>query len=90
MLILWTFVLLVNMVCFVAFGLDKARALAGQHRISEASLLMLALFGGWPGGKLAQHLFHHKTRKSPFCHLMNAIPLCWIAVAAVTWGILLL
>ena len=58
--------LLINAATFAAFWSDKRRAIAGERRISEASLLQLALIGGSPGALVARHLFRHKTRKEPF------------------------
>jgi uncharacterized membrane protein YsdA (DUF1294 family) len=57
---------LVNAAAFVAFALDKQRARAGQHRISERVLLALALAGGTPGAFLARRIMRHKTSKEPF------------------------
>lgn len=65
--------LLINGLTFVAFGLDKRRAEAGEWRVPERALLLLALIGGWPGAKLAQHWYRHKTRKQPFRGLLNVI-----------------
>ena len=64
-----------NLVAFAAFGLDKRAALRGGWRTSEHMLLKLALVGGWPGAKLGQRLFRHKTRKQPFGNRLNLIPL---------------
>jgi len=64
---------LINGLTFVAFGLDKRRAEAGEWRVPERVLLLLALIGGSPGAKLAQHWYCHKTRKQPFRALLNAI-----------------
>jgi uncharacterized membrane protein YsdA (DUF1294 family) len=58
--------LLLSLVTFIRYGQDKARARRNQRRISERSLLMLGLAGGWPGALLAQRLFRHKTSKRPF------------------------
>ena len=55
--------LLMSVVTFVAYGIDKRRARTGGRRISEATLHWLELFGGWPGALAAQRLFRHKTQK---------------------------
>lgn len=57
---------LVNLLTIWRFADDKARAVAGARRISEADLLMLAALGGSPGAFLARRWFRHKTRKQPF------------------------
>lgn len=56
----------VNLATFAAFGMDKARAEAGDRRIAEATLLQLAFIGGTPGAYAGRHVFRHKTRKQPF------------------------
>jgi uncharacterized membrane protein YsdA (DUF1294 family) len=60
-----------------AFGFywsDKRRAQTDQRRISENSLHLFELLGGWPGALLAQQIFRHKTRKLPFQFL------CWVII----------
>ncbi|MBM7503449.1 DUF1294 domain-containing protein [Agromyces aurantiacus] len=59
-------VLAASLVAFVAYGLDKSAARRGGARISEQTLLLLGLIGGWPGAVAAQQLFRHKTRKRSF------------------------
>lgn len=57
--------LLVNVIALIMYGFDKFRARAGGWRVSEKSLLIVALFG--PFGALAgMKWFHHKTRKALF------------------------
>ncbi len=51
---------------FVAYALDKRAAMTGQWRISENTLHLLALAGGWPGAMLGQRLLRHKTSKRSF------------------------
>ena len=55
-----------NFATFIAFGIDKARAEDGARRISEATLLTLAVLGGTLGAYAGRRLFRHKTRKQPF------------------------
>jgi uncharacterized membrane protein YsdA (DUF1294 family) len=56
----------VNAWTILRFWQDKQRARAGDRRISEADLLVLAAIGGSPGALVACRLFRHKTRKQPF------------------------
>ncbi|MGR3637459.1 MAG: DUF1294 domain-containing protein [Shimia sp.] len=67
------FWLAMNLVTYTFFHADKERAIYGEDRISERTLLSLALIGGSIGAKVAQKRFHHKTRKQPFGHFLNAI-----------------
>ena len=55
-----------SLVAFAAYGVDKSAARRDAHRISEQTLLLLGLIGGWPGALVAQQLFRHKTRKRSF------------------------
>lgn len=55
-----------SLLAFLAYAMDKSAAVAGRWRISEASLLILGLVGGWPGAILAQQLLRHKSTKASF------------------------
>jgi len=63
----------INFVAFAAFGIDKTLAEANARRISEATLLQLALIGGSPGAYAGRRLFRHKTRKQPFSNQLHLI-----------------
>lgn len=76
--------LAVNCAAFVAFWWDKRLAEAGARRISERTLLGLALVGGSLGAISAQQIFRHKTRKEPFRSLLYLIVLLQI-VAGASW-----
>ncbi|TXH69893.1 MAG: DUF1294 domain-containing protein [Lysobacteraceae bacterium] len=67
--------LAMSVVTFIAYGTDKSAAQAGAWRISEMTLQMLGLLGGWPGGLFAQRVFRHKSRKRMFQETF------WAAVA---------
>lgn len=58
--------LLLSLLCFILYALDKSAAVAGRRRISEKSLIFWGLLGGWPGSLLAQRLLRHKTKKWAF------------------------
>ena len=61
---------------------DKSKAQRDVWRISESTLHILDVMGGWPGGLLAQRVFRHKTRKLWF---QVVFWLC-VAVHILTWG----
>lgn len=73
----------VNGLAFLVFRIDKDRAIQGEWRVSETTLLTLAFFGGWFGAKAAQRRFRHKTRKEPFHTFLNLIPVLWLLLAVV-------
>jgi len=66
MLTLLTILSIIAFVAFVAYGYDKRASLRGAERVSERTLHLLALCGGWPGALAGQLLFRHKTRKASF------------------------
>jgi uncharacterized membrane protein YsdA (DUF1294 family) len=63
----------VNLYAFMRFGVDKARAQAGQRRISEADLLFFAMIGGTLGAYAGRAYFRHKTRKAGFSLQLHLI-----------------
>lgn len=65
--------IVMNFAAFAAFGIDKAKAETQAWRISEASLLQLAFFGGIAGAYAGRALFRHKTRKEPFSTRLHRI-----------------
>lgn len=80
--------LVMSVVAFVAYGIDKRAARDGGRRISEATLLMMGLLGGWPGALLAQRHFRHKTRKQPFRTLFWLSVVANVALVAAGWMLL--
>ena len=83
-----TVLIALNFAAFAAFGIDKARAEAGEWRIEEATLLCLAFCGGTIGAYAGRALFRHKTRKQPFSaqlHAITALQLCAAVFAVITY-----
>lgn len=60
------YVLAINVLEFFAFAWDKHCARKGMWRLSEDTLLLLALIGGSVGAVAGQRILRHKTRKEPF------------------------
>ena len=58
--------LLLNVLTFVLFWIDKCKAKRGKWRIAERLLLLLAFIGGSIGALMAMSLFRHKTEKKIF------------------------
>jgi len=55
-----------SMIAFFMYWSDKSKARKGYWRTRESSLLLCGLFGGWPGGLIAQQLLRHKSSKTKF------------------------
>ena len=77
---------LVNLVTFAAFGIDKWKAVRNRPRIRIATLLGLSFFGGAAGGLAGMYLFHHKTRRDYFA---VGLPLMLAAQAAVLFCVMI-
>lgn len=60
------YLIVVNLLAFAAFGVDKQKAKARQWRISENTLLGIALCGGSLGAIWGMRTFRHKTRHRRF------------------------
>ncbi len=74
------YLLLISIISFFTYGIDKYLAIKKRRRISEHTLLMLSLLGGVIGSILGMFIFHHKTRKIKF-YIGNILAiLLWIGV----------
>lgn len=81
-LALFLIYLLFNVFVFCVYWWDKQAAIEGQWRVSEKTLLTLALFGGSLGAVTAQQMLRHKTRKEPFRSTLMLIVGLHVAAAA--------
>jgi len=77
-----------SLITFVAYRMDKSAAQKGRWRISEGTLHLLALAGGWPGALVAQNVLRHKSRKREFRSvfwatvLLNCAAFVWLLTPA--------
>jgi len=78
-----------SLLAFTLYGLDKAAAKRGASRVSEQTLHLVDVVGGWPGALVAQQVFRHKTRKRSFRRVfwagvvLNLVVLVVLVVVAV-------
>ena len=54
--------ILLSIITFIAYGVDKKKAEKGKYRTKEKTLLLLSFFGGAFGGFPAMLIFRHKTK----------------------------
>ena len=78
--ILLNYLIVINIVTFLVYGIDKWKAKQGSWRISEATLLILAVIGGSIGALLGMKIWHHKTMHKKFKYGLPLILLVQIAL----------
>ena len=75
------YLLAVNIVTFLLYGIDKYKAKKGKWRISEATLLTMAAIGGSIGAWVGMRLWHHKTMHKKFKYGIPLIIIMQVALA---------
>ena len=76
------YLLAINAVAFIMYGIDKYKAKKAKWRIPEATLLLLAVLGGSIGAWMGMKVWHHKTMHKKFKYGIPAILLIQIALMA--------
>ena len=71
----------INLLAFLLFGIDKWKARQGRWRIPEATLLLLAALGGSIGALAGMCVFHHKTKHKKFAIGLPLILLAQVVLA---------
>ena len=74
------YLIALNIVTFLVYGIDKIKAKQKIRRIREASLLVLAVLGGSIGALLGMYVWHHKTMHKKFKYGLPLILLAQIAI----------
>ena len=77
------YLVVINVMTFLTFGVDKWKAKKSKWRIREAALLTLALIGGSVGAWLGMKVWHHKTLHKKFRYGIPAIFILQLIVAGV-------
>ena len=78
--ILLAVLLLVNLLAFALYGIDKLKAKKSAWRIPESTLLLVAFLGGSLGALLGMELFRHKTKHAKFKVLVPLFLILHIAL----------
>ena len=70
----------INFVSVIIYGIDKLLAIRNKSRVREVYLHILSLFGGCLGSILGMLFFRHKTKKLRF-YLWNMLMIVfWIYI----------
>lgn len=83
LLILGLIAIIWNILVFAIYVADKRRAKTRRRRISESTLITLAILMGGLGAGVAMLLLRHKTRKPLFCIV---VPLAlFLQIGGILW-----
>ena len=74
------YLVVINVVTFFVYGVDKWKAKKSKWRIREAALLGLAVLGGSIGAWLGMQVWHHKTQHKKFKYGVPAIIIVQLAL----------
>ena len=86
---IWYFVIyliIINLIAFLAMYIDKRKAKYGKWRIPEQTLVVLAIIGGSIGTIAGMYTFRHKTKKLgfvigfPFITILEIILIIWLII----------
>ena len=73
--------IVINVLTFFIYGIDKWKARRNKWRISEAALLWLTVAGGSIGALLGMKVWHHKTMHKKFKYGIPVIIILQVALA---------
>lgn len=81
------YVVVANLATFIVYGIDKRLAKSSHGRISERTLLLLAIAGGSIGAIAGMRTWRHKTQHAKFRYGLPAILAAQLAVvgAIIYW-----
>ena len=71
----------INILTFLIYGIDKWKAQKGKWRIPENTLIWLAIAGGSIGALLGMYFLRHKTKHRKFTLGVPAILIIQAALA---------
>lgn len=66
LLIYISVLIIMSIITFIMFGIDKFKAKHNKRRVKEKTLLELTILGGGIGSLIGRIIFRHKTNKIYF------------------------
>ncbi len=75
------YLLIINVVTFFTYGIDKYKAKFAKWRVPEATLLLLAVVGGSIGAWCGMRVWHHKTMHKKFKYGVPVIFILQLVIA---------
>ena len=79
------YLVVINVVTFFMYGIDKWKAKKSKWRIRETALLGLAVLGGSIGAWFGMKVWHHKTQRMKFRYGVPLILIIQIALLIFTY-----
>lgn len=77
------YIVLINTIAFLLYGMDKFLAIKGFWRFRDSTLIAVAIFGGTIGAITGQRVFRHKTKK--YRYVIPLVLLIQFALAVYFW-----
>lgn len=77
------YMLIINILAFILYGVDKKKAEKEKYRIPESRLILVAVLGGAFGALLGMISFHHKTKKTKFRVVVPVFAVLYAVLMAV-------
>lgn len=74
------YLIIINILSFILYGIDKLKAIKKKERISEKTLILIGILGGSIGSLIGMNLFRHKTKKLKFIIFLPLILIIHIIV----------
>ena len=74
------YLLIINIITFIIYGIDKYKSIKHKYRISENTLIILSIIGGPIGAFFGMITFHHKTQKKKFIILIPLLLIIWVYI----------
>ena len=71
---MYIYLIIINLISFILYGLDKYKAIHNMWRIPEIVLILVSFLGGGIGSILGMIVFRHKTKKLSF-KILNTLSL---------------
>lgn len=82
-LIVNVYFLIINIISFILYYIDKRLAIKHKYRIPELVLILFSMIGGSLGSLTSMSLFHHKTKHIKFIIINPIFLFIWIYIVLI-------